>query len=523
MPLLRTAPPLRDARDVLQSGPAQPQAVVVACHANALSADGVARCVASGAGGRAAPPQQQQFPSSASAPTALPRRPTAKDWFGLTSGTSTTTTTASAPSFGATAAAIRATARAPSTHSAKGAGRLEFCAAVACGVKDKELSPELPELLCCVPLMPPLRPYPPALSQLARGPDGVVDEVAEIVRCKALLAFANKQPVGVGSKRRVPDLRFSWEPVPPLPPELAAADKRLAVLRRDSERKPLTPFLRSVWAPLLADHEERLDVALWLDTMAHGANLAFSGPRNAPVVHNNYPLTREQFLAVDREIKADVAAGFTVGPFDELPFSNGESSPIGVVEKRENGVVVGDRRINDLSANGLASINSYTDRIKQRTSTWDLAMAAIATLALIGVVWMSKDDVDKAFRRVPVRPEDQHICFASFGLASGTSMSSSFSAAALARPYGTALEISCARCCSSVGSPPSYTWTTFCACSCPRSRAQNRPPRRRLVRPRPLPTRQVRGRPKLPPSWPRSWYPRVRPLNTGSTRTAPSC
>jgi len=110
----------------------------------------------------------------------------------------------------------------------------------------------------------------------------------------------------------------------------------------------------------------------------------------------NHASARVHEAGVDAHVAAYVSAGVLSGPHRGRPFARNEVvvSPLGAVPKPPDGV----RVILDLSASGVNA-----DIIHQPFSfqSFDEFTAGITA-----ETWMSKLDIDSAYLRVAVRPED---------------------------------------------------------------------------------------------------------------------
>ena len=272
-------------------------------------------------------------------------------------------------------------------------------------VQSGSLTRQVAELLCVLAEQSPYRDFPDVLWSSAVDKDGQIVRRLEQARCEQLRAWANPHNIGVGHRERVPDVSFSFDSTPtPDTPKFAEATAK-ARDRGAQASEPWTPFERKTWEQLLHHHPDRLAVSVWLDTLTNGANLCFRGDREECISRPNYDISaKEAVELISNEIKADCKAGHTVGPFKHFPFPNARGSPVGSAAKRDNGRITGWRRIADLSAGGLDSINAQTDRIFQRVDSWDdIWHPSLATLAQNHDVYLCKDDVRQAFRCVPVR------------------------------------------------------------------------------------------------------------------------
>lgn len=238
--------------------------------------------------------------------------------------------------------------------------------------------------------------YPAELWDVRRNADGSIDALGERKRCLQLVALANLQPIGMGNKRRLPDVRFSFEPV-----------NSSAVVPQSS--LALTSLDPSAFERHLTKCPDRLAVALLLDTLRNGANLCYNGPRTDPVESTNHSLTTEQAAFLEKELISDLEKGRSQGWFNSRPFPNAHVSAMGVVDKNDMGRPVGLRRICNLSDSPLEAVNSCIERLRCECSSFDSVLEAIATLSQTSDIYMFHLDVKGAFRLIPVRAQDWHL------------------------------------------------------------------------------------------------------------------
>ena len=137
----------------------------------------------------------------------------------------------------------------------------------------------------------------------------------------------------------------------------------------------------------------------------HGFRSGFKGSVNSKI-EKNLKSCYEHPELVDEYIQTELDAGRFVGPFDKCPFEEFQVSPIGLVEKSTPGKY---RAIHHLSFPYGASINdgiSAVDRFVQYSSVQD----AIALVQKCGSgSFMSKCDIKKAYRIMPIHPDEYHL------------------------------------------------------------------------------------------------------------------
>ncbi len=224
-----------------------------------------------------------------------------------------------------------------------------------------------------------------------------VNETEERKRCVGLLGQVVNPSVGSGKHERWLDLRFSWETAP-APVVLSAHASNIPAFTPCSLNHDL-------FEHLLHTHPDPLSVALLLDTIRNGANIAFDGDRTVTQVSSNMPSVKQHTQAISDAIGKDMTAGFISQPFptSSPPFAHYRSCPLGVIVKQ-----VGNkskvRIIKNLSAPYGNSVNSHINKLSMQYMAFDGAVDAVVG-AGVGCL-MSKIDIKDAFRLVKVRYAD---------------------------------------------------------------------------------------------------------------------
>jgi len=233
--------------------------------------------------------------------------------------------------------------------------------------------------------------------RVCRRASGVVDEVAERKRCERLVAMLPSLTVGLGAKRRSVDVFFSWHG------DTAAAHAPCVP-------PPHMMLNHDIWETELDGHHDRLFVALLLDMIRNGCNIAYLGPRTTAAHTRNHPSTlspdAQSFLSAD--IAIDQSLGRASPWVTAPPFTNFRNSPLGVVPKSCDGKVVGHRRIYDASfpCDGT-SINEQSAKIYTPCGRFDRFVEHVRRLGP-GTL-LAKEDVEAAFRIIPVRHADRPL------------------------------------------------------------------------------------------------------------------
>lgn len=167
----------------------------------------------------------------------------------------------------------------------------------------------------------------------------------------------------------------------------------------------LTTMRAEVWAEqlALAPAYDGAAARRLLDGILYGVDIGFTRDRSCSHSAPNAATTRPADVAakVDALIQKEVDAGFKRGPFPSPPFDPFWVSPLGAVPKGLDKI----RLIHNLSHPfGGDSINAGIPREEYRMETFMHAIAAIRRLGR-GTL-LTKADVEAAFKRIPVRPED---------------------------------------------------------------------------------------------------------------------
>ena len=141
-----------------------------------------------------------------------------------------------------------------------------------------------------------------------------------------------------------------------------------------------------------------------------GFQLKYKGARQGRI-HRNLNSAFQHAKLLQQHLDKEISAGMMLGPFKKIPLPNLICSPVGMVPKKDSAKL---RMITHLSYPLGNSINSYMDLQDTSTSyqSFDQALVIIAKYG--HGAYMSKGDVELAFRIIPIAPEDWHllgICF----------------------------------------------------------------------------------------------------------------
>ena len=138
----------------------------------------------------------------------------------------------------------------------------------------------------------------------------------------------------------------------------------------------------------------------------NGFDLGFRGHCNSDSQVKNLKSAESHPKIVEDYISAEKAKGRLIGPFSYPPFSNFQINPIGVVPKKDTDKF---RIINDLSSPAGSSINDGIDKIFSEVK-YSSIIDAIDLVSKFGAgCFLAKTDIEKAFRLMPIRPDQRHL------------------------------------------------------------------------------------------------------------------
>ena len=141
-----------------------------------------------------------------------------------------------------------------------------------------------------------------------------------------------------------------------------------------------------------------------IDGFTFGFRVGFSGTPSSKIFKNHRSALDRPEL-VDDYLAEEIRLGRITGPLDSLPVKF-HCAPIGLVPKNEVGKF---RIIHDLSYPPGQSVN---DEIPPECTavSYQSVYDAIYMLCCLGRgAFMAKTDIEKAFRIIPLHPDDQHI------------------------------------------------------------------------------------------------------------------
>ena len=112
-----------------------------------------------------------------------------------------------------------------------------------------------------------------------------------------------------------------------------------------------------------------------------------------------------------QKIQAEIDAGRVQGPFNQPPLPNLALSPIGLVPKK----ILGEfRLIHHLSYPARTSVNDGIPDSAATVVYTNIGAAIDVILQLGRGCLMSKTDIEKAFRLIPIRNDEHHLLGFSF-------------------------------------------------------------------------------------------------------------
>ena len=174
-----------------------------------------------------------------------------------------------------------------------------------------------------------------------------------------------------------------------------------------STLKPRTPVNVELLKSYLEGHPDPHFVTSLCSGLREGFRIGFSGPRT----HSFYPNLRSANLHPDileQNLLTEVLKGHTAGPFPFPPFKHFRISPLGLVPKKHSSQW---RTIFHLSypKTSPTSINANIP-IEDYTLQYITIDNAIHLLLSLGKgAFMSKTDIQSAFRIIPIHPHDWEL------------------------------------------------------------------------------------------------------------------
>ena len=137
----------------------------------------------------------------------------------------------------------------------------------------------------------------------------------------------------------------------------------------------------------------------------NGFTLGFAGDQ-MDCLSDNLKTAKQHPDIVRSKIAIELDEGRFMGPFDEPPFTNFRSNPMGLVEKKGGS---GFRLIHHLSFPHGSSVNDSIPRDQCSVQYSSIQDAINSITKFDDPVFLAKSDIAHAFRNIPVHPVDYHL------------------------------------------------------------------------------------------------------------------
>ena len=118
---------------------------------------------------------------------------------------------------------------------------------------------------------------------------------------------------------------------------------------------------------------------------------------------SNHQSALQAATIVEQKLRHEISLGRVAGPFQEIPFPNFQSSPLGLVPKHDPGK---SRLIHDLSFPKGDSINFYTSKEFTIVQYESLNRVVELVRSCGPRCLIAKADIQEAFQLIPIRPQD---------------------------------------------------------------------------------------------------------------------
>lgn len=166
----------------------------------------------------------------------------------------------------------------------------------------------------------------------------------------------------------------------------------------------VTPVKVNVLGQFLEGYDDHLKTFLY-EGFKQGFKIQYQGPRQQRFCKNLLSVQQHENIVAEK-LQKEVSLGRIAGPFNFLPFSNLQCSPIGIVPKKE---INEFRLIHHLSYPDGASINDFIpdELCSVSYTTVDDAIKQIKKLGKSCL--LAKTDIASAFRILPVHPNDHEL------------------------------------------------------------------------------------------------------------------
>ena len=169
-----------------------------------------------------------------------------------------------------------------------------------------------------------------------------------------------------------------------------------------------SPIKVKVLSDMLTNYDPILAAEL-TKGFENGFDMGFRGVPNNDEKVRNHRSALENPNIVDVNLQKEIIAGRISGPFSSPPFKNFQISPIGLVPKSEPNSF---RMIIDLSHPSTDSINDNIHDVFAEVNYSSLSDAIKLVIEVGKGAFMAKTDIEKAFRILPLQPEQYHlVCY----------------------------------------------------------------------------------------------------------------
>ena len=171
--------------------------------------------------------------------------------------------------------------------------------------------------------------------------------------------------------------------------------------------KPQTPINLPLLTELLSNHPDRIFVSNLCTGLSHGFRVGYKGGR-FPRTAKNLPSAKQHPSIIAENLLSEVEIGRLAGPFESPPFSNFQIHPLGLVPKKNSQKW---RTIFHLSyPKGTPDSLNANIPIEEFTLQYMRVDDAITLVLKHGQgCYMTKTDIQSAFRIIPVHPDDWEL------------------------------------------------------------------------------------------------------------------
>ena len=118
---------------------------------------------------------------------------------------------------------------------------------------------------------------------------------------------------------------------------------------------------------------------------------------------SNHQSALQAATIVEQKLRHETSLGRVAGPFKEIPFTNFQNSPLGLLPKQDPGKL---RLIHDLSFSKGDSINFYTSKEFTTDQYESLDRVVELVRSCSPRCLIAKADIQDAFRLIPIRLQD---------------------------------------------------------------------------------------------------------------------